>query len=830
MKDIIKKLFGVNNDIESKLEISPEVISFRKGFFEEALEYRDGYSVKLTDIPKYKELKKMPSSFRKEFIFDLIYLKNGQTKTDWGDDGYFLKDTAKNVLSLLIRASDIHFNDEDILEITNGFMHGSEGHLYSFNWPIVPLVGKIEKEVQKTGVSPELRSTLNKVEKAITKGNYLSADDVRLGTRVSNIGKNSSEFEVDRNDPLGNSIYETITSLKESDQEVFKELLEHFSKGGGKSMPANSWLKTSGDLIAKIGIDKVKPSFIKWIEDTLDLFRQIHKNQEYEFDFIADKNIQILRSAVWSSAVINDDELNQIIEVLGLLSYKKLRNVGALSAKLGNGCIYSFSKLPYQDGISRLTKFRMKIKYPSVQSIITKAIERVAKAEGKTMYEIEELAVQDFGLNSDFQLIQKFGEYTAIGTIENSSSFSLLWENESGKKIKSIPKFVKDNFSEELKGYKKKVKDIQSNLTAQKSRIEKIFLAKREWDFEQWKKLYLDNNLLRFFGTKLIWNFKIDDKTTSVIYENNEFIDVDEVILNNYENAKITLWHPVNSSVNEVQSWRRWLEKNEIKQPFKQAHRELYIVTDAEKNTNTYSNRFAAHVLRQHIFIALCRERGWAYTLQGQWDSHNTPVLKIAAWKYRVEFWVEGIQDSANDSGIFNYLQTDQVRFYDEESQVEMDKVPAIVFSEAMRDIDLFVGVTSIGADPNWRDGGEERYHGYWSDFSFGNLAVSGQERKELLENLIPKLKIADQCSFEGNFLVVKGTIRIYKIHLGSGNILMKPNDQYLCIVADRSKRTNEVFLPFEGDSTLSVILSKALMLADDTKIKDRTIISQIKS
>ncbi|WP_324026041.1 DUF4132 domain-containing protein [Maribacter sp. BPC-D8] len=830
MKDIIKRLFGSDNQIESKREISSEVIEFSKAFFKEALEYRDGYSIKLTDIPKYKELKKMAPSFRKEFVFELIYLKNGQSKTGWGDDAYFLKDTAKSVLSLLIRASDIHFDDDDISDIVNGFVLGDSGSLNSWNWPVVPLVGKIEKEVKKSGLSPELSDTLSILQKAVTKGNYLSADEIRLGTRVSNIGKNSSEFEIDRNDPLGTSIYETITSLKESDQEVLKELLEHFSKGGGKSAPANTWLKTSNDLITKIGVDKIKPGFIKWIEVTLDLFREIHKNQQYEFDFIADKNIQILRSAVWSCSTINDDELNQIIEVLGLLSFKKLRNVGALSAKLGNGCIYTFSKLPYQDGISRLTKFRMKIKYPSVQSIITKAIERVAKAEGKTMYEIEELAVQDLGLNSDFQLIQKFGEYEASTTIESSSGFSLLWENESGKKIKSIPKYVKDNFAVELKEYKKKVKDIQSNLTAQRSRIEKIFLAKREWDFEQWKKLYLDNNLLRFFGTKLIWSFTIGDKTTSVIYKNNEFIDVNGVILKNYTNAKIKLWHPVNASVSEVQSWRRWLEKNEIKQPFKQAHRELYIVTDAEKNTNTYSNRFAAHVLRQHIFIALCRERGWAYTLQGQWDSHNTPVLKILAWKYRVEFWVEGIQDSANDSGIFNYLQTDQVRFFDEESQVEMDKVPAIVFSEAMRDIDLFVGVTSIGADPNWRDGGEERYHGYWADFSFGNLAVSGQERKELLENLIPKLKIANQCSFEGNFLVVKGDIRIYKIHLGSGNILMKPNDQYLCIVADRSKSANEVFLPFEGDATLSVILSKAFMLADDTKIKDRTIISQIKS
>ena len=71
-----------------------------------------------------------------------------------------------------------------------------------------------------------------------------------------------------------------------------------------------------------------------------------------------------------------------------------------------------------------------------------------------------------------------------------------------------------------------------------------------------------------------------------------------------------------------------------------------------------------------------------------------------------------------------------------------MVDVPAIVFSEAMRDVDLFVGVTSIGADPNWRDGGEERFHGYWSTFSFGNLATSGVERKTLLESTFSRTRI----------------------------------------------------------------------------------------
>ena len=59
----------------------------------------------------------------------------------------------------------------------------------------------------------------------------------------------------------------------------------------------------------------------------------------------------------------------------------------------------------------------------------------------------------------------------------------------------------------------------------------------------------------------------------------------------------------------------------------------------------------------------------------------------------------------------------------------------------------------------------------------------------------------------------------------------MEPNDQYLCIVPDRSSRVSEskeVFLPFEGDATLSIILSKAFLLAEDQKIADPTITRQI--
>jgi hypothetical protein len=76
----------------------------------------------------------------------------------------------------------------------------------------------------------------------------------------------------------------------------------------------------------------------------------------------------------------------------------------------------------------------------------------------------------------------------------------------------------------------------------------------------------------------------------------------------------------------------------------------------------------------------------------------------------------------------------------------------------------------------------------------------------------------------------VRGSRHTYKIHMGSGNILMTPDDRYLCVVpaAGDSALTGDAYLPFEGDRTLSVILSKATLLARDDQITDPTILSQL--
>ncbi len=131
-------------------------------------------------------------------------------------------------------------------------------------------------------------------------------------------------------------------------------------------------------------------------------------------------------------------------------------------------------------------------------------------------------------------------------------------------------------------------------------------------------------------------------------------------------------------------------------------------------------------------------------------------------------------------------------------------------------------------ADPTWGDRGDDRFGEYWTQAAFGALSETGKMRHAVLKDMLPGLAIAFRCRLEERYLVVEGKVRTYRIHLGSANIQMEPNSRYLCIVPDRQGGRGRVRLPFEGDETLSIILSKALMLADDDKIKDASIQSQI--
>ena len=51
--------------------------------------------------------------------------------------------------------------------------------------------------------------------------------------------------------------------------------------------------------------------------------------------------------------------------------------------------------------------------------------------------------------------------------------------------------------------------------------------------------------------------------------------------------------------------------------------REVYALTDAERTTGTYSNRWAAHLLKQHQAMTLARLNGWRVTHRMWVDAPN---------------------------------------------------------------------------------------------------------------------------------------------------------------------------------------------------------------
>ncbi|MBO9562818.1 MAG: DUF4132 domain-containing protein [Niastella sp.] len=685
--------------------------------------------------------------------------------------------------------------------------------------------------IKTQGMTPGIVNALNSLKQEPDNEYYFDTNIKKRNDRIDFLLQGDPDAVINLHDAWGREVDFFLKTIPVEEKNNWVTLLKHCNSQVDKSIPTQQWSKKTPALVEAVGHDVFAQQLTAWLELVKNMLREIHKTDS-RHEFLRDENHDLLRPLIWCAGYINNAELNNALDDYAAWAYKKKQWVGPISARTGTACMYAFSLLPFKEGVSRLTKFRMKIRNNTILKGIDKIIADVSKKNNVNKDELEEMGVPDFGLDDNGVLRMPFDEYTAVYTVNRLNHTALHWEK-VGKPQKSVPAAVKENHAARLKQLKAVTKEIEALLPIYKDRIEQSYLKRKSWNYEQWQTYYLHHPLMGILTKKLIWHFEERDVKTQGIWLNGQLVDAQANPLPALSNeASIQLWHPIGFPTDTVVAWRDFLQKYEITQPFKQAYREVYIVTDAELRTATYSNRFAAHILRQHQFAALCRQRGWHYHLMGQWDSHNTPGIHLPEWNMMAQFYVDASWQEEALNSIFLYIQTDQTRFHKDGALLQMYDVPAMVFTEIMRDIDLFVGVTSIGNDANWQDTGLRGMNAYWQNYSFGELTESANVRAEVLKKLIPRLKIRDKCTFEGKFLVVQGKLRNYKIHMGSGNILMMPNDQYLCIVPgrDASASTDRVFLPFEGDNMLSIIVSKALLLADDDKIKDDSITRQIKS
>ncbi len=546
----------------------------------------------------------------------------------------------------------------------------------------------------------------------------------------------------------------------------------------------------------------------------------------------------LLGGLCWFAALTGHPQALRSLADAAEASFRVIPKLGPRCVRLGNAAVRALASVGTMDAIAQLARLELRVRTPKGRKIVRKFMDEAIEKSGLTRQDVEETTVPDFGLR-DGRATIAVADWTAEIAIDGFEP-TLVWKKPDGSAAKTVAA-IKKIHPGQVESIQRTLKDIESMLPAQRRRLELLLRDTRTWRIDDWRRRYLDHGLLAPMVRRLIW--LIDG--TPALFVDASPQDVQGNPIEIGQTAEIAIWHPVGRSVDEVVAWRRRLEGLRITQPFKQAHREVYLITDAELATSTYSNRFAAHIVKTQVFIAIGQTRKWTVTLYGQ------ASLELPQFDLRAEYWANQAGDEFSHMGGPRYLSTDQLRFYATSETaaraykhrglttepLELAHVPILAFSEVMRDCDLFVGISSVGADPTWRDAGsaDPRYQRYWHDFSFGDLTESAKTRKAVLDRLVPRLKIAPRCSVTEKFLVVRGDLRKYKIHLGSGNILMEPNDQYLCIVPARGglapsgAATGEtVFLPFEGDQMLSVILSKAFLLADDKMISDPTITRQI--
>ncbi|MFF8877251.1 DUF4132 domain-containing protein [Streptomyces flaveolus] len=452
---------------------------------------------------------------------------------------------------------------------------------------------------------------------------------------------------------------------------------------------------------------------------------------------------------------------------------------------------------------------------------VPKQLDKMLKKADAALAERTDVALRlprlDF--DGDGVLRRTAGDYRAVVTVTDTAT--LTWEKD-GRPLRTVPAPVRRDHPALVKELRELVKRLNAQLATLLRALEGGFTVDAVHPYGRWRTELAGHPLARTLVGRLIWEIEVaPDEWRAVLPE------TDEALPDAPDDASVRLWHPLRSDPDAVGAWRDLLTERRVRQPFKQAFREIYVLTPAEEQTGVYSNRFAAHLVHYRKLFALFRARGWKSRMIGPWDDGDGDEAErtLAAGEWRVRFhhtW----SDSAGDDDL---ATTDQVRFDHRQEgtwrETPLADVPPLVFSEAMRDVDLFVGVTSIATDPDWADGGDRR--AYWERTAFGELTESALARRDVLERLLPRLKIADRCTLDGRFLRVRGDRRAYKIHLFSANVLMEPDDSYLCVVAARRATDRTVFLPFD-DERLALILSKAFLLAADTDITDETILRQI--
>jgi hypothetical protein len=798
---------------------------------------------------------KQKVAFITDSVHQIAQYNKGRTSWHSHDKGWQLQNIRDNFLQHLLKTK-LALDEDDVGAIVNAFSscnrHDRNNHIIF--WPVNLLMNQVEKQFRDQPVSEKLKKILEFLREKIRKptNSYHEKDQLKILGKIEALlfyGQNETDtikpaFFPGKDD-FGAWANTMILQMDESDRaHWFKLMLQSQKASGGR--PAKKFLDESRTLFKEFGTDKFKHLVNEWfsfliaMKEKTGQLVQRHNNRDYVFtatEFLAAANTDMIKGFVWMCVHFHDKNTLSNIATLAERSYRKIQGKGPAAGPIGNACLYVLAHVKGLDGIKHLSRLRLRIRQTTTQNLIEKYMLEAAAEHGLSIHEIEDMAVDNYGLEEGKKEYD-FGNYKAVLKIAGVGKTQVSWLEADGTRLECEPPGIKQSHAAGLERIKNITRQIELTVSTQRDRLDRMLKCNRVIEWSQFVEFYFSHGLMCYLTDLLIWNFKREDREEAAFFLEDKWVNScnEELSFPVDEDTLVSLWHPVSAAMDEVKRWQEFMTGHKIVQPFKQAFREIYLA-DAGTGTASSSTRMADHILKQQQFNSLTRARGWKYLLpgtHGNGPSNGIALADVADHELRAEFRVTRVNaENADGTGTTLYVSTGQLRFVNTISghAVKLAEVPPAVFSEILRDVDLFIGTASIGNDPAWQDsGGLPCYMDYWQSYSFGELTELAKCRRSILEDLVPLLCISKVAELGDKFLVVKGKLRTYKIHIGSTNILMEPGDQYLCIVPERSLKNVPagVFLPFEGDAGLSIVLNKAILLADDDKITDPAITRQL--
>lgn len=263
------------------------------------------------------------------------------------------------------------------------------------------------------------------------------------------------------------------------------------------------------------------------------------------------------------------------------------------------------------DGIAR------KFKYKQVKAAASKALDFAAEELGLTRAQFEDKIVPNLGFDENMERIFDYGKRKF--TVAITSTLELEVIDDNGKKLKNLPTPGKQDdeqkAAEAYADYKAMKSQLKKVVSSQKERLEAALSTARRWTGTEWKTLFVKNPIMHQFAICLIWGIYEDSEQMQLkqsfrYMEDGSFNTAQGDACDIPEDAKIGLVHPIELSEEEKTAWTEQLEDYELKQPFTQLNRKVFMVTEKEKAQKSLE-RFGGYVVSALSLAGKMQKYGW---------------------------------------------------------------------------------------------------------------------------------------------------------------------------------------------------------------------------